>query len=143
FKIPAGVGPGTYGLRLFDQFFNGRLATSSPLTVIACTTATLSASPTTFYAGDTITVTWSGVCVPNGQNRVGLYTPGAPDGNYTPWQNSGGAARASVFFKIPAGVGPGTYELRLFTEFFNGRIATSSAMTAIACTTATLSASPD
>src|SRR5207237_1333406 len=72
FGIPATLAPGTYELRLFAEQFSGRLAISNAFTVTACTTATLAASPSSVPPGtSSITASWSGVCAPDGQNRLG------------------------------------------------------------------------
>src|SRR5262249_37143184 len=137
FAIPATLAPGTYELRLFAEQFSGRLAVSNTFTVTACTTATLGASPARVPPGtSSITATWSGICAPNGHNRIGPHTPGAADGRYLAWPNAGGAARGRLASLFRATLAPGTYELRLFAEQFSGRLATSNAF-AVAPPTAT------
>ena len=75
--------------------------------------------------------------------------PGASDGAYRAWlyvscSQSPGAARAAgaCAIPLPSGVGPGTYELRLFASNGFARLATSATFTVVAPSTVGLSESP-
>ena len=96
-------------------------------------TATLTASPTTVAPSGVVTAAWSGIVAPTPTDWMGLFVPGASDGAYRAWlyvscSQSPGAARAAgaCAIPLPSGVGPGTYELRLFASNGFARLATSS-----------------
>jgi subtilisin family serine protease len=145
FTIPASVAPGTYELRLFSNGGYTRLATSNITVTAGCAgSPSLSASPTSVAAGGSVTAAWSGVCGPSGGDWIGLFTPGAPNTSYVTYRNTTGAASGSVPFTIPSNLGPGTYELRLFSNAGNTRLATSNSFTVgTSCSgSPSLSASP-
>jgi hypothetical protein len=120
------VAPGTYELRLFSNNTLTRLATSNSFTV---QDATLTASPTTASAGGTITASWSGILNPTPNDWIGIYAIGAPDNSPLGWQGTSGTGSGSISFVVPAAVGPGTYELRLFSNNTLTRMATSNSIT--------------
>jgi RHS repeat-associated protein len=138
FVIPAGTAVGTYQLRLFANNGYTLLATSSNFAV-AVTPTTLSASPASVATGGTLTATWSGIAAPTSADWIGLFTPGAADTVYLGSRNTTGAASGSVPFALPAGVPPGTYELRLFANGGFTRLAMSSSFTVIAAPTLNVS----
>jgi len=128
YTIPTTVAQGTYELRLFTNFTYTRIGKSNPFTVTASQQATLSVSPTSIVAGGNVTATWSNITAPTSTDWLGLYVPGAPD-TYTynlSWRYTTGAASGNVPFTIPATLAPGTYELRLFTNFTYTRIGKSN-----------------
>jgi len=134
FTIPATVAPGTYELRLYTNFTYTRIGKSNPLTVTAPPQANLSASPSSVVQGGIVTATWSGITAPTATDWIGLYVPGTPD-HYTgnlAWRYTTGAASGNVPFTIPATIAPGTYELRLYTNFTYTRIGTSNTFTVTA-----------
>ena len=131
FSIPS-LSPGNYELRLFSNYM--RQATSG---LISVQVATLSASPGPVNPGGTVTATWSGIGSPSAGDWIGLYSPGAADSAYLGWRSTTGMASGSVAFTIPASLSPGTYELRLYSNYM--RQATSGL---ISVQVATLSASP-
>jgi tartrate-resistant acid phosphatase type 5 len=97
---------------------------------------TLTVSPTTVAAGDTVTATWTGIPNPTPTDWLGLYTPGASNTAYLAWiyvscTQSPGSARAagSCAFPVPSTLAPGTYELRLLANNGFTALATSSAFT--------------
>jgi hypothetical protein len=112
--IPAGTAVGaTYELRLFN---NGiRRAISNSFTVQV---TTLSVSPTSVFAGGSVTATWANIQSPTATDWLGLYnSSGAADGAYLSWRYTNGQASSSVPFTIPAGTPAGTtYQLRLFNS---------------------------
>jgi subtilisin family serine protease len=141
--IPATLAPGPYELRLFSST-NTRLAVRS-FTVVACTPASLSASPASIAVGGSLTVSWSSVCTPTGSDWIGLYSPGASDTAYKAARYTTGSASGSVLFAIPATLAPGTYELRLFPNGGYTRLAVSNSFTVTTvggCAGASFSASP-
>jgi hypothetical protein len=128
YTIPGTVAPGTYELRLFTNFTYTRIGKSNTFTVTAPQQASLSVSPTSIVAGGNVTATWSNITAPTSTDWIGLYVPGAPDTyNYNlGWRYTTGTASGNVSFTIPATLAPGTYELRLFTNFTYTRIGTSN-----------------
>src|SRR5207245_11373734 len=101
------------------------------------TSVTLGARLASVVSDGSVTATWSGIYAPTLHDALPIYVPGAADGSYLAWQNTSGAASGSMAFAIPATLAPGTYELRLFAEFFTGRLATSNALTIATAATAT------
>ena len=148
YTIPATLAPGTYELRLFTNFTYNRIGTSNTFTVTASppVTASLSVTPSSIAAGGTVTATWSGIAAPTSTDWIGLYAPGTPDSYqyYYRWQYTTGTASGSMPFAIPATLPPGTYELRLYTNFTYNRIGTSNTFTVTASppVTASLSVTP-
>ena len=145
FTVPGSAAPGSYELRLFSSGGYTRLATSNITVTAGCAgSPSLGASPTSIAAGGSLTAAWSGVCAPSGGDWIGLFTPGAPNTSYVTYRNTTGAASGSVPFTIPSNLGPGTYELRLFSNAGNTRLATSNSFTVgTSCTgSPSLSASP-
>jgi hypothetical protein len=137
--VPATLGAGTYELRFFVN--NKRVAVSNSFAIAACPASGLSASPTSVYAGASVTASWSSVCTPTGSDWIGLYPPGAADTAYLAARNTTGAASGSVAIAIPATLAPGTYQLRLFSNGGYTRLALAS-LTVAACPPGSLSASP-
>ncbi|MBI3457350.1 MAG: hypothetical protein HY002_16350, partial [Candidatus Rokubacteria bacterium] len=130
FPLPASLAPGTYELRLFANDTLTRLAISNAFTVSApAGPVTLSVSPTTLAAGDTLTATWSGIATPTATDWIGLYLPASLDGGYLAYRYTTGTASGSVPFTLPASLPPGTYELRLFANNSLTRLAVSNAFT--------------
>jgi RHS repeat-associated protein len=111
FTIPASLPIGTYELRLFANNGYARLATSN---AIAVTGGSLSASPTLVSAGTDVTASWGGIGSPTTTDWIGLYVPAASNNTWISWRYTTGAASGSVPFTIPAGLAPGSYQLRLF-----------------------------
>jgi len=142
YTIPTTVAPGTYELRLFTNFTYTRIGKSNPFTVTVPPQASLSVSPTSIVAGGIVTATWSGIATPTATDWIGLFVPGAPDTSYPTWRYTTGTASGSVPFTIPATVAPGTYELRLFTNFTFIRIGKSNTFTVTTPPQASLTVSP-
>lgn len=103
--------------------------------------ATLSVTPGSIAAGNSVTATWSDIPAPTTTDWIGLYAPGVADGSYLAWlyPNSGtqvpgttAAAGGACSFQIPPSVVPGPYELRLFTANNRTRLATSGTFTVTA-----------
>jgi hypothetical protein len=126
FSLPASLGPGTYELRLFANNSSTLLATSGAITIQL---ATLSASPSTVNPGGTVMASWSGIASPTAGDWIGLYSVGAPYGAYIKWQYTTGVASGNVPFTLPASLGPGTYELRLFANNSSALLAISGPIT--------------
>jgi subtilisin family serine protease len=142
FTIPITLAPGTYEFRLFSNNGYTRLAVGN-ITVVACTSGSLNASPANVPTGGSVTAAWSGVCVPAVNDWIGLYVPGAFDSSFLAYRYTTGTASGSVPFTIPAALGPGTYELRLFAGNGAVRLAVSNTITvAGGCTGGGLGASP-
>jgi hypothetical protein len=123
--IPAGAAPGTYELRLFSNNGYTRLAASDFVQIIF--DARLTASPSTIRPGDQVTASWSGIPSPTATDWVGLYAVGTlEDRKYLTWKYTDGGASGTRLLPIPAGVAPGTYELRLFSNNGYTRLAASA-----------------
>jgi hypothetical protein len=108
----------------------------------------LAVSPTTTAAGGSVTATWSGIASPTTTDWIGLYAAGAADTAYLAWiyvscSQAPGAPKAagSCAFAIPAGIAPGTYDLRLFASNGYTRLARSNALT-VGASGPSVSASP-
>ena len=136
FTIPPTLPPGTYELRLLASDGYTRLATSQAITVGAPTGSSLSASPSTVAPGGSVSVTWSGISSPSSLDWVGLYVPGTANTAYIAWMYvscmqapTAAAATGSCAFRIPSGLTPGTYELRLLANNGYSTLATSNALT--------------
>ena len=142
FTIPATVAPGTYELRLFTNFTYTRIGKSNTFTVTTPPQASLSVTPSSIVAGGSVTAAWSGISAPTATDWIGLFVPGASDTSYPTWRYTTGTASGSVPFTIPATIAPGTYELRLFTNFTFTRIGKSNTFTVTAPPQATLIATP-
>ncbi len=141
--VPAGATPGaTYELRLFTNNTYTRLATSTPFSVTASTTA-IAASPSSVPAGSPVTGTWSGIASPTGVDWVGLYAnSGDPDAAIVAWAYTGGGASGNLNLTVPVSAATGaTYELRLFSNNSYTRLATSAPFS-VTASAATISASP-
>ena len=103
------------------------------------TAASLTVTQGTVTAGGGTDVAWTGIAMPTPTDWIGLYTPGAPDTAFLAWSyvsctQTPGAARAAGAcpFLIPAGLAPGTYELRLLANNVFTRLATSASFTVTA-----------
>jgi subtilisin-like proprotein convertase family protein len=68
--------------------------TSAP-TATPTTAPSLSVSPTRVVQGDTVTAAWSGILGPTATDWVGLYAPGAADGDYLAARCATGPSRGS------------------------------------------------
>jgi len=108
----------------------------------------LTVSPGSVAAGDSVTATWSGIPNPTTTDWIGLYVPGTANTAYLAWiyvscsQTPGSAmASGSCAFSIPGGLAPGTYQLRLLSNNVFTLLATSSNFT-VTAPGATLSVTP-
>jgi len=136
--IPPGLVPGVYELRLLANNVFTPIAITGVLTVTPPTALTVSTPMVT--AGGGMDVAWTGIATPTSTDWIGLYTPGAPDTaflaawSYVSCTQTPGAARAAGAcpFVIPAGLAPGTYELRLLANNVFTRRATSALFTVTA-----------
>src|SRR5262249_38848324 len=144
---PAGLVPGVYELRLLANNVFTPIAITGVLTVTPPTALTVSTPMVT--AGGGMDVAWTGIATPTSTDWIGLYTPGAPDTPFlSPWSHGSRthtprpprAARARPLV-IPAGLAPGTYELRLLANNVFTRLATSALFT-VTTTGPLLSVSP-
>jgi RHS repeat-associated protein len=139
FTIPAGTGSGSYELRLFSNNTYTRLTSSNSFTITGAATS-LSASPSSMNPGGTLTATWSAIYSPTSSDWLALSKPGLADSVYQKLQYTGTITAAGTApFVIPAGTGPGTYELRLFSNGTFTRLATSSTFTVGTATTDSIS----
>ena len=110
-----------------------KTATSNTVTVGGAppspspTAFSLTASPSTVNAGQSITVSWT---APSGQlatDWIGLYKVGDPDTGYSAWQHTGGTTSGSTTFTAPSQAGQ--YEFRYFLNNGYTKTATSNTVT--------------
>jgi hypothetical protein len=111
FTLPENLLPGRYELRLFSNNSYRRLA-RTPIRVAGRMTNTSVAMLA--QADDMITVGWTGIESPTDTDWVGLYRVGESDQAFSRWEYTSGLDEGSMAFELPAGLPPGTYELRLF-----------------------------
>jgi hypothetical protein len=131
FPIPAGLAAGDYEVRFFANNSWQRLGVSNPVTVMA-PAPSLTASPVGSTPGGTLTVSWQDIAAPTALDWIGLYTAGAADTGYiTRWYTSGRATDRTPR-TLPANLGSGEYELRLFTNDSLTRLTTSNRFTVAA-----------
>ncbi len=117
--------------------------TFSDGSVVAVSVASLAVDPASVAPGTTVTASWNGIGAPTATDWIGLYLPGAPDTSYLTWRATTGTASGSVPFTIPASVGSGTYQLRLFAKGGFTRLAVSNNLAiGISCPGAGLNANP-
>ena len=140
--VPANAAAGTYELRLFANNGYTLLATSNSVTVQVPPPATLSASPASVYASQSVTATWGSIFAPTALDWVGLYPVGAADTAFVAWVYTNGAASGNGPLTVPATAAAGSYELRLFSNNGYSKLATSGAFSVQTPPPATLSASP-
>jgi chitobiase/beta-hexosaminidase-like protein/uncharacterized protein DUF6298/collagenase-like protein with putative collagen-binding domain len=137
FYTDYGVATGTaycYHVRAFNS------AGSSDYSDQGCSTepypiANLTATPTTVSAGQTITVSWSGLTTTSITDWIGLYAPGSSDTEIIDWiyvscTRSPGVERSSgsCFYTVPSTLAAGNYEFRIFLRDIYFRVGTSSAV---------------
>ena len=143
--VPDTAAPGTtYELRLFSNNGASRLAKFAPITVNVAPPATISATPTTVAAGQTLSVSWSNVVVPTTNDVFMLYPSSTTaDTAYIAYRYTGGAVSGSLSLTVPATAAPKpTYELRLWSNNGARRLATFGPVTVTGPPPATVSATP-
>lgn len=101
------------------------LVTTGAATVItpqpyqpAVTTPVLTVNQTAAYAGEKITVTFSGISSPAQQDWISLYKTGTPNEKYGEWYYLKGQSSGTLTFTVPNE--PGEYEFRLFLNWPHG-----------------------
>jgi hypothetical protein len=125
--VPSTLAQGTYELRLFSNGGYTQLAVTTITVGAGCTgPAALGASPASVVRGGTVTASWSNVCTPTARDWIGIFAPGAPNTSYVAWRYTTGTGSGSVPLTVPAGLAPGTYELRLFANNGYSRLGTSN-----------------
>jgi subtilisin family serine protease len=112
--------------------FGGNAETAPDFTVVSAAPL-LTASPDTVAPGGSVSGSWSGIPSPAATDWIGLYAVGASDFSFLAWtyvscEQAPLVARpsGSCVLVVPASVGPGSYQLRLFTSDSFTRIATSN-----------------
>src|SRR3989338_329494 len=117
--------PGTtYTYQVKSRDAAGNLATSATFTFTtqSAPSSTLSVSPSSVTAGQSVTATWSNIQNPTPQDWVGLYAPSGSSASPLNWvyvscSQSPDTAKASGScpLAIPSSFTPGTYQLRLLS----------------------------
>jgi lysophospholipase L1-like esterase len=107
----------------------------------------LTSNPSIVVPNGVLTLNWSGIVAPTAKDWIGLYAPGAGDGNYQSWvyvscshTALGSAASGACTYSVPATTG--TYEFRLFSNDGYTRLATSSPIAVSTVTTNVLIIAP-
>jgi len=149
--LPGTLPTGTYELRLLIQDPDSSalrvvIARSEPIYV--STGVTFTVTPMSAAPGATLNVTWSGIVNPTPTDWIALYSRGTVDVTYLDWMYvscsktpSTSRVDGSCGFVLPAGLAPGTYELRLFANNSFARLGTSGAIT-VGAAGASLGVSP-
>ncbi len=132
FPLPSTTPAGTYELRLHAPASWTVIAKSSTFGITGTqssggsTVPTLAVGATSATAGNSLTLSWSGIATPSTTDWIGLYLPGTSSTTHNGmWiytsscsQSAGTAARASgsCSFALPNSLATGTYELRLHSN---------------------------
>jgi|GEM_PF-1090971 len=82
------------------------------------TTTVLTVNQPAAYAGEKITVTFSGISSPAQQDWISLYKTGMPNEKYGEWYYLKGQSSGTLTFTVPNE--PGEYEFRLFLNWPHG-----------------------
>jgi endonuclease/exonuclease/phosphatase family metal-dependent hydrolase len=119
---------GQYEFRYFTNNGYTKVATSDIVSVSeASATYSLSASPSTANAGDTLTATWTAPSGRPANDWIGLFKVSDPETSFISWKQTGGTSSGSITFPAPSQAGQ--YEFRYFTSNSYTRIATSNTVT--------------
>jgi hypothetical protein len=121
FPIPRGIPGGDYELRMFSNNGYTRIAWLYLGIVHPGYGSTIwNTYGQNAVRGKPLSVSWSGIVAPSSTDWIGLYkyAHGTPTnhGAYIAYKYTGGASSGRIDFPIPAGLAPGTYQLRLFTD---------------------------
>jgi hypothetical protein len=122
FPIPRGIAAGDYELRMFSNNGFTRIAWMHLGIVHPGYGSTIwNTYGQNAVPGKPLSVSWSGIVAPSSSDWVGLYkcatnycTTG--HGSYLAYKYTGGASAGRMDFPMPAGLTPGLYQLRLFTN---------------------------
>ena len=107
----------------------GGLASNALTYTVTAGAPTVTASPTTVAAGDTLTVTWQNIATPTAADWLALAPVGAADGTYVLWNYTNGSASGNALMSLPAGIATGNYEVRLYANNTSNRLAVSGPVT--------------
>jgi IPT/TIG domain-containing protein/fibronectin type III domain protein len=131
FNIPANLPAALYDVRLFPNDTVTRIASSDNVITIApgpSLSVRNASLTTTYHSGDMIQTSWSGIAAPSLTDWIGLYPAGAADSAYVYQTNTSGLATGSTSIIVPAGLTPGQYELRLFSNGTQTRLTVSNSL---------------
>ena len=133
FTVPASTPTGASTLQVVA---NGIPSAAQAVTI---TPTSLTVSPSTVAAPDSVTMSWTGVSAPTSHDWIGVYQPGDPnnapltklyDDSCTPTAGTTALASGSCMFTVPGLSNiAGTYELRLFSNDSFTQLATSNPVT--------------
>ncbi len=123
-------GPGTYEVRAFSNGTYNLIASSAAFTVTAATASgTVTTDASTYVVGAAVTATYAGL-TGSQYDWVALAVQGSLFTDYITYVNAAGINGTTTF--IPPG--PGTYEVRAFSNGTYNLIASSAAFTVTAAT---------
>jgi hypothetical protein len=125
FELPSWLDSGSYELRLYANNVYHRLATSNTFSVDRVPVR-LKVYPPIVIFFDRVKARWDGIVVPTATDWLGLYEPGAADTEYLTRCYTNGEASGRMSFELPSWLSPGSYELRLFANNSDHRLATSN-----------------
>jgi hypothetical protein len=126
--IPSTVAAGSYEVHLLANDTYQRLAESNVVKI----GPTLAASPASLAPGGTMTVSWAGIQGPTPLDWLALVPLNAADGTGVAWVYTSGRAADSVTFTVPSTLAAGKYDLRLFANNTQTRLALSNVITVTA-----------
>jgi hypothetical protein len=125
FDLPSWLSPGSYELRLFANNVYHLLATSNTFSVDRVPVRMKVYPPIVIFI-DRVKARWDGIVVPTATDWLGLYEPAAADTKYLTRCYTNGEASSRMSFELPSWLSPGSYELRLFANNSDLRLATSN-----------------
>lgn len=116
------IAPGNYELRLFQDYYGERLIATSPgFDVMAQAGSSISFQPERIDAKGKLKVSYS-IMPPDDQDSagwIGFYRKGEPNDRQIAYKKTGGK---SGTWEVVADVEPGSYELRLFQDYFGQKL---------------------
>jgi hypothetical protein len=125
FPLPSNLTPGSYEVRLFSNGTFNRLAVSNAITVTAAGPV-LAASPALVAPNGAMTVSWQNIASPTPNDWIGVFPIGTGDTSYYTRIFTGGRAADRALIQLPGGLPTGTWELRLYSNNTNTRLASSN-----------------
>jgi uncharacterized protein (DUF2141 family) len=120
------IAPGSYELRLFQDYYGQRqIATSPPIEVVRPQASSISFEPASVAAAGKVVVNYT-ILPPDDQDGagwIGLYRRGEGNDRQITYKKTGGKSGTWEIANLP----PGSYELRLFQDYFGQKLVAVSA----------------